>query len=233
MQGTTAENKAQKKQMDVFSLFLVIVVIVSVVLAVLVYRQSFGFGLSLEPNNWSAFGSYMGGVFGPLISFLTLLAILKTIRLQKELLDTQRTEFEAMQALQVRTVDAQISQMEHANAELNRRILEETRINLLKIIDNVSSSLRGECEAKRKRLDLLLQWVVEGKASGRTEDIKKGTATIGKYEKRLAALMVLYGEICFEEYSDITSMRKHFQDGMGEIWAPISDPSTEEKSDGN
>ena len=82
--------------MDLFSLFLVVVVIVSVVLAVVLYRQSFGSGLSLEPNNWSAFGGYMGGVFGPLISFLTLLAILKTIRLQKELLDTQRTEFEAM-----------------------------------------------------------------------------------------------------------------------------------------
>ena len=117
--------------------------------------------------------------------------------------------------------------------ESDRRILEEARINLLKVLDNVSAGLRDECEAKRKKLDLLLQWVVEGKANGKVEDIRKGTATIKKYEKRLAALMVLYGEICLEGYSDITAMRKHFQNEMGEIWTPISEPSTEKESDGN
>lgn len=233
MQGTIGENEIQKKPIDVFSLFLVVVVIFSVLLAIVVYRQSFSSGLSVEPDNWSAFGSYIGGVFGPLISFLTLLAILKTIGLQKELLDTQRTEFEAMQALQIRTIDAQILQMQHASADSDRKILEETRINLLKIIDNVSSGLRDECETKRKKFDLLLQWAVDGKANGRTEDIKKGAETIRGYEGRLASLMLLYGEVCFKDFSDIVSMRKHFQDGMQGIWSPVSDPSTEDHSDEN
>jgi hypothetical protein len=47
-----------------------------------------GFGRALSPNSieWANFGSYVGGVAGPMLSFLALMAVVWTIRLQYDLL---------------------------------------------------------------------------------------------------------------------------------------------------
>ncbi|MBK5437966.1 hypothetical protein JFV30_14390 [Pseudomonas sp. TH32] len=60
--------------------------------ALSVYRQEFSGGYSSKSADWSAFGSYMGGVLGPLVSFLTLVAVVRTVYLQRELLSAQREE---------------------------------------------------------------------------------------------------------------------------------------------
>lgn len=60
--------------------------------ALSVYRQEFSGGYSSKSADWSAFGSYMGGVLGPLVSFLTLVAVVRTVYLQRELLNAQREE---------------------------------------------------------------------------------------------------------------------------------------------
>ncbi|WP_420170419.1 hypothetical protein ACN99C_17915 [Pseudomonas alloputida] len=219
MQGTTVVTGDKKKKIfDSFSIFLVAVVAVSVVIAVVVYRSSFGAGLSVKPDSWSAFGSYIGGVFGPLISFLTLLAILKTIGLQKELLDTQRTEFEAMQALQMKAIDAQLTQMQQANNESERRVLEEYRISLLRALDNCAAGVRSEYQDKRQRVDTLFQWSITGVANTSKESLQAGLDNLKRYEKRLALMMLLYGEICCEDFDDVASMKKYYDDKLSEIW---------------
>lgn len=76
-----------------FWLFILTLGAAGVGVAIYVYRLKFGGGLSAEAANWSTFGSYVGGVFGPLFSFLTLLAVLKTVYLQRELLSNQVKEF--------------------------------------------------------------------------------------------------------------------------------------------
>lgn len=63
-----------------------------VYIAFSIYRQQFGGGYSPTSGDWSAFGSYIGGVLGPLVSFLTLVAVVRTVYLQRELLDAQREE---------------------------------------------------------------------------------------------------------------------------------------------
>jgi uncharacterized membrane protein len=75
-----------------------------------VYLSVFNNGLSKAPDNWSAFGSFFGGVFGPIVSLVTLVAILVTIELQKKLLSTQATEFESLSDLQRLSIQAQIDQ---------------------------------------------------------------------------------------------------------------------------
>ncbi len=64
------------------------------------YSTIFDGDVSRRAESWSAFGSFFGGVFGPVISLVTLFALLRTIQLQKELLVTQSTEFEALSSLQ-------------------------------------------------------------------------------------------------------------------------------------
>ncbi|CAI8749666.1 hypothetical protein [Pseudomonas sp. IT-P260] len=93
-------KKTNKSQFD----FLVNVglAIIFVLLGSLLYFyfNVFDGGVSKKPDSWSAFGSFFGGVFGPVISLVTLFALLRTIQLQKELLVTQSTEFDALSSLQ-------------------------------------------------------------------------------------------------------------------------------------
>jgi len=46
----------------------------------------FGFPFSTSSNEWANFGTYLGGVAGPLLSFLALIAVAWTVRLQYDLL---------------------------------------------------------------------------------------------------------------------------------------------------
>lgn len=225
MQGTSAEKEMQKKYFDLFSVLLVSVVVVSVVLAMVVYRQAFSSELSIEPNNWSAFGSYVGGVFGPLISFLTLLAILKTIGLQKELLDTQRTEFETMQALQVKAIEAQLSQIRSTDAESARRLIEESRVSALRALDKYIHGIRAEYEQKKSQLNSMHQWVLDGKANPSADDMKRMTVKLKEYEKKLALMTILYGDLCFGDFENVEELRGKFQAGVAEIWHPSAKQS--------
>jgi hypothetical protein len=47
-----------------------------------------GFGPTFSPNSveWANFGGYLGGVAGPMLSFLALMAVVWTVRLQYDLL---------------------------------------------------------------------------------------------------------------------------------------------------
>lgn len=222
MQETKDESGNRKFRIsaDWFSVALVTVVMLSAVLAFVVYRQAFSADLSHQPDNWSAFGGFVGGVFGPLISFLTLLAILKTIGLQKDLLDTQRNEFETMQALQLKAVEAQLSQIRSSDAESARRLIEESRISALQALDKYLHGIRAEYEQKKSQLNSLYQWLLDGKAKASTEDMERMTAKLKEYEETLALMTVLYGDLCFCDFENVEELREKFQTGIAEIWHP-------------
>lgn len=65
-----------------------------------------GFGPTLATNSvdWANFGSYVGGVAGPLLSFLALMAVVWTVRLQYDLL--QRDHDRQLADQHVRWLDA-------------------------------------------------------------------------------------------------------------------------------
>lgn len=225
MRGEKEKPGNKKRSFDWFSLLLVTVLLVSVAVALFYYRKAFGSGLSSAADNWSAFGSFIGGIFGPLISFLTLLAILKTIGLQKELLETQRSEFEAMQNLQTRTLESQLEQIERSNFEQERRLVEEARLNLLKILENYSAGLQKECDTRRQGINILLQWSMEGRNVD-PEKIEKVRSKISQYEKQLAAFSVLYDSLCFGDYADVSAIKSHYKSEMERICSdPISSPA--------
>lgn len=94
-----------------FGGFLIIFVLL---VAAGLYLSVFNNGLSNDADSWSAFGSYFGGILGPLVSLVTLLAVLKTVYLQRELLSAQKQEFERMSDLQRKTFNSQQDQMKIA-----------------------------------------------------------------------------------------------------------------------
>lgn len=221
MTENTCESAQQKaKSIDWFSTLLILIVAGSVIAALGFYRTSFDAGLSQAPDRWSAFGSYIGGVFGPLISFLTLLAILKTIALQKDLLDTQRTEFEALHALQIQSNEAQLAQIKRSEEEASRRLIEESRISALQAIDRYMDGVRSEYDRKQSKFDTLYQWIVDGKTVRSKEEITAITEKLKIYEKKLALMMILYGDVCFGDFPTVEDLKKTVNDGLADIWQP-------------
>lgn len=73
--------------------FLIIMAISSLTFAIvtlITYFVTFGGGLSNNANDWSAFGGLVGGIFGPVFSFVTIVIAFITLRIQqKEIRDQQ------------------------------------------------------------------------------------------------------------------------------------------------
>jgi hypothetical protein len=99
------DKKIAKSQFDSVLIFGLICIFTLLAILLWFYFSIFDGGISKKADSWSAFGSFFGGVFGPAISLVTLFALLRTIQLQKELLITQRSEFESMGAMQVNQLD--------------------------------------------------------------------------------------------------------------------------------
>lgn len=123
------------------------------------YRRKFGGEFSPVADDWSAFGSYMGGVLGPLISLLTLAVVIRTVYLQRELLDTQRQEALALkvaaaQDTSVKAIEMLISMQEKdydRNLESAFKYREEHKVVLLGG-PHVDANLKEEKENKLQAL---------------------------------------------------------------------------------
>ncbi|MNJ49864.1 hypothetical protein D3C77_451190 [compost metagenome] len=114
-----SEPILKKDNVGVFCILYIspLVIVVCAVCAIYYYRTKFGGEFSGQSADWSAFGSYVGGVFGPLVSFVTLLAVLNTVDLQRKLLSSQLSEFDRMNKLQQQTFDSQQHQINQAARE--------------------------------------------------------------------------------------------------------------------
>lgn len=118
-----------------FLLYSVAGVVIAIIIAVCLYRSKFGGELAAASAEWSNFGGYIGGIFGPLVSFVTLLAVLKTVFMQRELLDAQKSEFELMNALQQQTFDSQLNQMTKAASDARILQVSAAQDTAIKVVD--------------------------------------------------------------------------------------------------
>lgn len=78
-----------------FLIGLAIVLSLSVFAA---YFFSFNSGLSAKQEVWGQFGDFIGGTLNPILSFLSLLALVFTVTLQLHQLDIARTELKNSQS---------------------------------------------------------------------------------------------------------------------------------------
>lgn len=62
--------------------FLLIVIAIILLLPVVAYIYQFGFGLWQEPSQWSDLGGYIGGIYTPILTILTLSVLCVQIYLQ-------------------------------------------------------------------------------------------------------------------------------------------------------
>lgn len=117
--------------------YSVLFVVIAVVIAILLYRFKIGGELASKSTEWSNFGTYIGGVFGPLISFVTLLAVLKTVYMQRDLLETQKNEFTYLSA-------KQDQQLVLAKAEAERAKVQAYQATILNVLESFSAEFKDD-----------------------------------------------------------------------------------------
>lgn len=86
-----------KTEVNEYIKFLLIILVFAVVIIFFVfgfYFLHFNEGVSSDPNVWGTFGDFIGGTLNPVLSFLSLIALLFTIVLQQKELGYSRKELE-------------------------------------------------------------------------------------------------------------------------------------------
>ena len=189
-----------------FWFFIVALCAIGVTAAIFVYRLKFGGAFSSEASDWSAFGSYAGGIFGPFISFLTLLAVLKTVYLQRELLDNQAAEFIKLDAHQQSAAKKQDLQLEMAKSELELTKAQAYLSTQLQFIEALKDYYRREADGLSEAIKLILD---KGGYNAKSQEIAEPILKNKKAaEQKMSDLIGLSLELSMLDFSTVTEIRK-------------------------
>ena len=164
-----------------FWFLLTLIALATVYAAFFAYRLQFGGGFSTVSGDWSGFGSYMGGVLGPMISFLTLGAVLKTVYLQRELLETQKQEFINLSQQQMESLQRQDQQLHLTREESERALVQNYLANQFKLIDILLANQQRQAEAMS---DAALK-IVELDSGSLADRIKAAEPALKEKEKAI------------------------------------------------
>lgn len=205
-----------------FWFLIVTLAFTALFVALYVYRQNFGGVFSPLASDWSAFGGYMGGVLGPLVSFLTLLAVLKTVYLQRELLDAQKAEFSRMYDLQAKTFESQNEQLKLAEADSRVSRVQSYQATQIKLIEmlidqqlKLVSEIGGEIIRVRNSDNLL-----NLKADG----LRRMEGSRSLVQKKADSLVGIALEVSIGEFKDIDEIKTLVRPKLKEILGADSIP---------
>ncbi|MGJ0515136.1 MAG: putative phage abortive infection protein [Methylomicrobium sp.] len=139
------------------------------------YFTYFKGDLSTEHGDWGTFGDYIGGTLNPILSFLSLIALLATIVLQSKELKLTRKELKRSASAQVQTKEILDKQSE----TLTRQQFESTFFSLLDQHNQVLYSFRDAILAGEKYSKLafirhiIFKMDISGDKPETLEDAKK------------------------------------------------------------
>jgi uncharacterized membrane protein len=192
-------------------------IFIALVVSSCLYGKQLGHFLSTSKDDWAAFGSFFGGVFSPIVSFVTLIAIIQTIKLQRALLENQSSEFTNLYSLQVETFNSQEKQLTHVKELAEQEKISTYKQTLLtviaqrielhqKVIDratNGSNFLLAE-KSKEPLLNIEPQFTMN-------LEIKES------YEKKVNAFHEMAITIAITKYSAIAELDRAFGKAYLEI----------------
>lgn len=211
LSGLRDSMKNNKKDpLELVLYFSIFGLLLGLFVAVYFYKSTFSGAISSVSADWSALGSFFGGVFAPVVSFVTLVAIIVTIRLQKKFLETQVTEFSKLHELQVKTLNSQEEQLSSAKSSYEHEKVNSYKQTILsviaqqidlhqRIIDRCTSSSEYMLEKKMAQPKIDLGTKLEETLEQKEE-----------YEKRLNKLANLSVSIAVSKYQSTNEIDKEF-----------------------
>ncbi len=181
--------------------YSVLFVVIAVVIAILLYRFKIGGELASKSDEWSNFGTYIGGVLGPLISFVTLLAVLKTVYMQRDLLETQKNEFTDLSA-------KQDQQLVLAKAEAGRVKVQAYQATVLNVLESFSAEFKDDARELA---------VSASNVASRGLNILDSARLVESYKsredearKKVSEFKILALELSINEYQNTDEIKRKF-----------------------
>lgn len=194
-------------------------ILMSFAIAIWVYRLKFGGALSGNSSDWSNFGSYMGGIFGPLVSFITLLAVLKTVYLQRELLDAQKLEFSELRKLQLQEMERQDQQLEIAKFESERMRMQSYQATLLELCNKlVEQKVRYAADVESTKSSMSILEVNTAKKTGYWYDLDRYRKDALKASEVLTDLSI---EVLVNEFGSFDELKRNAISGLQRAGYPL------------
>lgn len=199
-----------KNAFDLMIYLSVASILIALVVSACLYGKQLGHNLSSAGTDWATFGSFFGGVFSPMVSFVTLIAIIQTIKLQRELLENQSNEFTKLHDLQLQTFEAQESQLAHAKELFEQEKISTYKQTLLtviaqrielhqKVIDRATDGARFLLTEKMKNDGLTVD-----------PQLTENLETKESYEKKVNLFHELAIKIATTKYSSIAELDREF-----------------------
>lgn len=181
--------------------------VIAFVVVFVIYVLNFEGGISGSQTKWSEFGGYFSGVLLPVISLLTLIALLKTIFLQREMIKLQDDTFRA-----------QIKQAGFYADEAAQSALDSRKSMLLSVVDKITARNIRDSEnlttVKRETLQSFLSISdFEEREKIKTE-LFMLQARIGEVENKRLSLDSVFYEISMTNYSSIEELQSHYEKKM-------------------
>ena len=161
---------------------------VFVVVVASFYFSIFNNGISKSSDNWSNFGTFVGGLIGPAISLVTLIALLRTIDLQLDqsahfVEDGRSARLSEFKASQLRLLDQQILMYE-------------------RMIDRYDTDVVRISEYMRRS------------GSARTEDLNKAHQNLATAEREIKDLIQLSVEVSLMDFDTVDELREKVKSGL-------------------
>lgn len=94
------------------------------------YRSQFDGSLSTRQEVWGQFGDFMGGTLNPILAFLSLIALLVTIKIQSDELKATRAELELTRT----TIEDQTSIQDEQRLQMEKQFFDNHFFNSLELL---------------------------------------------------------------------------------------------------
>ena len=157
----------------------------------------------MDSGEWSDFGSYFGGVLGPIVSVLTLVTVFKTVLLQREMIKIQNETFVS-----------QMNQAKSLSEDSAQARLDNRKSMLLSVVDRmVASTLRDVSmldSLKIEQMKSLSSYRDEKVLAEAGEDLRKLGARISDLLAIRLQLDGLLTHLAITQHEDVETLQADF-----------------------
>lgn len=179
---------------------------VGFVISVGLYMNTFNGGLSSQSGDWSALGSFFGGVFGPIVSVVTLIALLKTLKLQHQTLMSQKADSERVISLQKQSYEAQAEQLLLAKGELKSAKIADFKNSVIRVFDQRITYYQNSQADALSRINTLSTL---GDTLEIIEAMSKMADTMAGYKKELNKLLTASLKLAVKDFNSIEEVKNY------------------------
>ena len=129
--------------------WLIVFAFFAITVPVIFYIYKFGsLHLSNSKEQWAQFGDFLGGTINPVLTFLTVVLLLRTIKIQSEELKATREELKKTSEAQAKSSEALTKQNDFTETQLKSLITNEKKNDINQLIAIIDKNVEDLLQKK-------------------------------------------------------------------------------------